>query len=130
MNILPHKKDTSLKAQKKLKANIGKTNTGIKTKKWFYAVLLILPFLFFILLEISLQMFDYGYNTKQWLMLAEESLLSIQISQRYFNNVSFAPITSEDVLINKKQIHLEFFVIGGHVPLGFLTCQWDLSHVI
>ncbi|MCB0749216.1 MAG: SGNH/GDSL hydrolase family protein, partial [Ignavibacteriae bacterium] len=114
-------KDTSLKAQKKLKANIGKTNTGIKTKKWFYAVLLILPFLFFILLEISLQMFDYGYNTKQWLDAGGgKFIINPDISKRYFNNVSFAPITSEDVFDQQKKTNsFRVFVIGGSSAAGF-----------
>ncbi|MCB0747533.1 MAG: hypothetical protein KDC90_08720, partial [Ignavibacteriae bacterium] len=44
---------------------------AIKIPKWFYAVLILLPIVFLILLELLLRNINYGYDFTQWIDAGE-----------------------------------------------------------
>ncbi|MCU0415079.1 MAG: hypothetical protein MUE91_11880 [Ignavibacteriaceae bacterium] len=55
---------------------MNKTEENKKTRKtkspfWFYMILILIPILFFVLLEIILRIFNYGRNDDQWIKITE-----------------------------------------------------------
>jgi tetratricopeptide (TPR) repeat protein len=123
---LIYKKPNSKSQLQKEKVETGIANEFVsqKTKttpKWFYAVLIILPIIFFILLEISLRIFNYGYNTQQWVDAgSNQYIINPEIAKRYFNNINYLPTTSEDVFDKqKKQNAFRVFILGGSSAAGY-----------
>ena len=56
-----------------------------KYPKWFIIVLILIPVLFFVLLEFSLRFFNYGYDNRQWISGTDgELFLNPEIAKRYF----------------------------------------------
>ena len=92
-----------------------------KTPKWFYAILVIIPVVFLILLEILLRVFNYGYDDRQWVDAGGEKLvINPEIGKRYFNNISFVPKTIEDTFDKvKKENAFRVFVLGGSSAEGY-----------
>ncbi len=92
-----------------------------KFPKWFYGILVLIPFVLLILLEISLRIFNYGYNTHQWVDAGDGKLvINPEIGKRYFNNINFVPKTIEDVFDQvKKENTFRVFVLGGSSAEGY-----------
>ena len=92
-----------------------------KTPKWFYAILVIIPIVFLILLEIILRAFNYGYDDRQWIDAGGGKLvINPEIGKRYFNNISFVPKTIEDTFDKvKKGDAFRVFVLGGSSAEGY-----------
>lgn len=92
-----------------------------KAPKWFYAVLVVLPFIFFIALEIFLRIINYGYNFDQWVDAGQEKyIINPNIGRRYFSSGDFNPNTIEDVFDQHKKINsFRVFVLGGSSAQGF-----------
>ncbi len=92
-----------------------------KIPKWFYAILVIIPIVFLILLEIALRVFNYGYDDRQWVDAGGGKLiLNPEIGKRYFNNINFAPKTIEDTFDKvKKENTFRVFVLGGSSAEGY-----------
>ena len=69
---------------------ITKTD-GKKPPKWFYLVLLLIPVIFFVLLEIVLQILNYGNEYKVFVPLAKSQpdklFFDHEITQKYFTNL-------------------------------------------
>ena len=56
-----------------------------KTPKWFYAVLILLPIIFLILLEIFLRIINYGYNFQQWVDAGDgKYIINPEIGKKYY----------------------------------------------
>ncbi len=96
-------------------------NVASHKNKWFFMVLILIPILFFILLELSLRFFNYGYDTHQWVNAGEGKLvINPSIAQRYFHNIKSPPKTSEDVFDKQKKINsFRVFVLGGSSAAGY-----------
>ncbi len=92
-----------------------------KTPKWFYAVLILLPFIFLIVLEIFLRVINYGYNFDQWVNVVEgKYVINPDIGRKYFTTGAFNPTTSEDEFdIHKNANSFRVFVLGGSSAEGF-----------
>lgn len=89
--------------------------------KWFFAVLILIPVLFFVILELSLRIFSYGYDTSQWVDAGSgKYIINPDLSKRYFNNVGFVPSTTEDVFDKqKKKNSYRIFILGGSSAAGY-----------
>ncbi len=92
-----------------------------KIPKWYYAILVIIPIIFLILLELSLRIFNYGYDTRQWVDAGEgKIIINPEIGKRYFNNINFVPKTIEDTFDKvKKENAFRVFVLGGSSAEGY-----------
>jgi len=65
-----------------------------KTPFYFYLILIFLPILFFVLLELGLRLFGYGFNYEQWEVAAEGKLmLNQEIAKRYFYETTTIPMS-------------------------------------
>ncbi len=100
--------------------NIIKNKDNYKNK-WFFVILILIPILFFIILELSLQFFNYGYDTHQWVDAGNgEYVINPDIAKRYFNNIKSLPKTSEDIFDQQKKINsFRVFVLGGSSAAGY-----------
>jgi len=92
-----------------------------KNPLWFYAVLFLIPFLLIILLELALQLTNYGKDLKQWEEITEDKLiLNPDIGARYFSNVKNYPHSNHDPFDKiKKENSFRIFIFGGSTTAGF-----------
>ena len=92
-----------------------------QTPKWFFAVLILIPVIFFIVLELSLRLFSYGKDLPQWVDANRgKYLINPDVAFRYFNQVKNIPTTIEDVFDQqKKKDAFRVFVMGGSSAAGF-----------
>ncbi len=104
-----------------------KTNTTEKKSRlknpprYFYLVTILIPFLFFFLLEIGLRIFHYGFDTDQWVHVTDEKLmLNPDIARRYFHTLRNLPTSNNDVFdAEKKQNAFRVFVLGESSGAGY-----------
>ena len=96
-------------------------DSGKKTPKWFYAVLVLLPIIFLIVLEIFLRVINYGYNFDQWVKVGEgKYVINPNIGKKYFTSGEFNPTTNGDYFdIHKKANSFRVFVLGESSAEGF-----------
>ena len=94
---------------------------GKKPPKWFYAVLVLLPIIFFVILEIFLRIVNYGNNYDQWVDVGEgKYVINSIIGKKYFSSGDFNPSASEDEFdIHKKANAFRIFVLGESSAEGF-----------
>jgi tetratricopeptide (TPR) repeat protein len=109
--------DFSRKSQTKL----SNKNTNKKHPFYFYLILIAIPVIFFILLEISLRIFGYGYNNEQWIEVSEGKLiLNPEIARRYFHKTQSLPYSNQEVFDAIKQKNsYRIFVMGESSAAGF-----------
>jgi len=135
MNISRDKKNQILAERKKLsvhelskKYNLPKNEIkrilevqGRKPPKWFSIVLVLIPILFFVLLEISLRVFDYNYDLREWVTTSDgKYIINPDVGKRYFSDIKFNPTTTEDVFDQQKEINsFRVFVLGGSSAAGY-----------
>jgi len=88
---------------------------------WFYIFLVIIPVIFFVLLETGLRIFDYGRNDDQWIAVTEtKQMLNPDIGGRYFFNTKNFPQSNNEAFdIIKKKDAFRIFVLGGSSAAGF-----------
>jgi len=99
----------------------NKKTEKVKNPFWFYLIIILIPILFFILLEIGLRVFDYGRNDDQWISITEtKQMLNPDIGGRYFfNTKNFPQSNNETFDIIKKKDAFRVFVLGGSSAAGF-----------
>ena len=92
-----------------------------KTPFYFYIILLCLPIIFFVLLELGLRLFGYGFNNEQWEVAAEGKLmLNQEVAKRYFYETTTIPMSNQDVFdVEKKPNAFRVFVMGGSSAAGY-----------
>ncbi len=104
-------------------SNSGKNQSNRKTKSpfWFYIILLLIPIIFFVLLEIILRIIDYGGNDDQWIKINDtKQMLNPDIAGRYFFNTKDLPQSNNDAFdIIKRENAFRVFVMGGSSAQGF-----------
>jgi len=105
---------------------LNKTEENKKIRKtkspfWFYLILILIPVLFFVLLEIFLRVFNYGRNDDQWIKITEtKQMLNPDIAGRYFFNTEDLPQSNNDAFdIVKRENSFRVFVMGGSSAQGF-----------
>ena len=102
-------------------SNSDKTKTKRKYPFWYYLVIIFIPFIFFVLLEISLRIFNYGRDNNQWIKVTETmQMLNPDVAIRYFFNIKDLPQSNNDAFdIIKKKNAFRVFVMGGSSAAGF-----------
>jgi Tetratricopeptide repeat len=89
--------------------------------KVFYVVSLLIPVLFFILLEAALRVFNYGYDYTQWVNPAKGLyVLNPDIAHKYFHDMQTVPYSIGDVFDEvKKPNGFRAFVLGESSGAGY-----------
>lgn len=92
-----------------------------KTPKWFYLVMIMIPIVFIVILELSLQLFNYGKDIPQWVDAHRgKYIMNPEVAYRYFNQVKNIPTTIEDVFDQQKKNNaFRVFVLGESSAAGF-----------
>ena len=108
-------------SRKKIKQVQSEKDVKKQTPKWFFIVLILIPIIFFILLELSLRFFDYGKDIPQWVDARRgKYIINPEVAFRYFNQVENIPTTIEDVFDQQKKNNaFRVFVLGGSSAAGF-----------
>ena len=101
------------------KQNIEKVNSP--TRKIFYPVLILIPIIFFILLETGLRIFNYGYDYTQWVNPTKgQYVLNPDIGHKYFYNIDNVPYSNQDIFDEiKKPNTFRVFVLGESAGAGY-----------
>ena len=107
----------------KKKINQVQSPKGVRKQapKWFFIMLILIPVIFFILLELSLRLFDYGKDIPQWVDARRgKYIINPEVAFRYFNQVENIPTTIEDIFDQQKKNNaFRVFVLGGSSAAGF-----------
>lgn len=89
----------------------------------FYTIALILPVLFFLLLEGLLRVFDYGDSYPLFVEDENSALYfkqNTEFAKRYFNNLEEVPHSAYDVFLKQKTPQMfRVFVLGASSAAGF-----------
>lgn len=97
-------------------------SAGGKQTPWlFYAVVILFPIVFFVLLELGLRIFNYGYDYTEWVSpIKGEYMLNPQIAHKYFYNMEDVPRSDADLFdIVKKPNAFRVFVLGESAAAGY-----------
>lgn len=80
-----------------------------------------IPVVFFILLELSLRLFGYGFDNSQWVNATKgKILLNPEVARRYFFSTQNLPYSNQDVFdAVKKKNAFRVFVMGGSSAAGY-----------
>ncbi len=92
-----------------------------KTPKIFYVFLILIPILFIGALELSLHLFNYGYNTKTWVEVRPGRMgLNPEFARRYFYNTKSVPKSIQDTFLKDKPSNsFRVFILGGSSAAGY-----------
>jgi lysophospholipase L1-like esterase len=96
-------------------------STKRRSPTWFYLILILIPVLFFVILEMFLVLINYGIDDDQWIKLTEtEQMLNPDVARRYFLNTKDVPQSNNDAFdIVKRENTFRVFVLGGSSAQGF-----------
>ncbi|MDP4173933.1 MAG: hypothetical protein Q8933_08195 [Bacteroidota bacterium] len=94
----------------------GKVNT-----KLFYLVMILIPVLFFVLLESSLRIFNYGIDTREWIPATYNKIvMNPQIGHRYFYTTKGIPYPNPETFDKVKgENTYRVFVLGESSAAGY-----------
>lgn len=94
---------------------------GKPVPKSFYFILILLPVLFFSLLEFGLRIFNYGDDYSQWVEVTPTKMgLNPDIGRKYFQSTNALPESIQDVFDKeKKENAFRVFVLGGSSAAGY-----------
>lgn len=106
------------------KGKIDKPALEKKPPKWFYAVPFVIPVIFFILLEVSLRVINYGLDFTQFKVVSDyypdKLFLNPDIPYKYFFNIQTAPSVLPDGFDKeKKDDAFRVFLLGGSSAAGW-----------
>jgi tetratricopeptide (TPR) repeat protein len=92
--------------------------------KWFYAVPILIPILFFIILELMLRAFNYGNDYTLFKSISgyypDKLFINPDIARKYFSNLKNIPAPVDDAFDKiKKNNAFRIFVLGGSSVEGF-----------
>ncbi len=95
-----------------------------KPPKWFYLILILIPVLFFVLLELALRAFDYGHDFTVFKSVtdyhSDKLFLNPEIPYKYFYGTRSVPSALPDGFDKvKKQNTFRIFVLGGSSTAGW-----------
>ena len=128
-----YKKQTARQLAKALRVDIADVEAYIETlsapldprkQRMFTILLIAIPFLFILLLELGLQIFQYGGNLNLFLS-GEGDIrgyyhLNPDVGKRYFFMQQSVPAPSKDLLRKEKGKNtFRIFVLGGSTTAGF-----------
>ncbi len=104
------------------KTSITEKKSKLKNpSRYFYVITILIPFLFFILLEFGLRLFGYGVSTEQWVPATENKLLlNPDIARRYFHTIRNIPISNQEVFDKEKKPNaFRVFILGESSGAGY-----------
>jgi len=89
--------------------------------KWFNILLIVIPILFFVLLEAGLRMFNYGKDDRIWIDISQDmQILNPEIGCRYFFTTKNLPFSVESFIYKeKKENSFRVFVLGASSAAGY-----------
>lgn len=92
--------------------------------KWFYLILFLIPVLFFVLLELGLRAFDYGYDFTVFKVVTDyhpdKLFLNPEIPYKYFYGTRSVPSALPDGFDKEKKPNaFRIFVLGGSSTAGW-----------
>ena len=89
--------------------------------KWFYASLIVIPILFFVLLEVGLRIFNYGNDNRVWIDISKDmQILNPELGFRYFFSTKNIPFSVESFIYKeKKENSFRIFVVGASSAAGY-----------
>lgn len=101
-----------------------KASTRPENKKhpfYFYAIIILIPILFFICLEFTLRFFNYGFSNEQWVSVTSDKLmLNPEVARRYFHTTKNLPFSIQDLFNkDKKQNAFRIFILGESSGAGY-----------
>ncbi len=116
--------------KKQKPSDIKKKNETVKiqspkpTPKWFYTIAVLIPFIFFILLELFLKIINYGHSYNIFIPESkshpERLVLNPGIAQKYFSNLTHFPTpNSGSFEKDKKDNFFRVFVLGESTVQGY-----------
>ena len=113
-----------LKIDIELLEDFKKSIQNKNTPKWFYAVLILIPILFFILLEGGLRLFNYGKDYTTFIQTTDDFpdllFFNPDIPYKYFSNISKVPSVFPDGFEKvKSDSTFRIFVMGGSSTAGW-----------
>lgn len=103
---------------------------------YFYLLTLLIPVLFFVLLEMGLRVASYGEVVPQWVQPSKDFpdylMLNPEIARRYFRNLRRPPTPHYDGFRkNKSDKTYRVFIMGGSSAAGFpYPVNGAFSHMI
>ncbi len=96
---------------------------SIKTHapKWFYILLIVIPILFFVLLEAGLRLFNYGNDSSVWVDISKDmQILNPELGYRYFSTTKNLPFSVESFIYKEKEENsFRIFVVGASSAAGY-----------
>ena len=89
--------------------------------KWFYISLIVIPVLFFVLLEAGLRIFNYGNDDRIWVDISQDmQILNPEIGYRYFFTTKNLPFSVESFIYKEKKGNsFRVFVVGASSAAGY-----------
>lgn len=118
----PLKKDTNQKVlTDKPSDHPEKAYKETKHKHFFYLIMFLIPILFFVGLEFSLRLFNYGKEITQWVEIAPgKFILNPDIAYRYFYSTQGIPYSNQNSFdVVKKDNSFRVFILGGSSAAGY-----------
>ena len=93
-------------------------------KRLYFFITLLLPILFFVILELGLQIFNYGDYPKLFVSTPDENSqyygINLDVGKRYFYWSSFNPTPRKDLFLKVKPKNCyRIFVLGESTTAGF-----------
>lgn len=97
------------------------SNPTVKTPFYFYLIMILIPILFFVLLEVGLRIFNYGYDFSMWGEVIEgKYILNPDAPRRYFSTVKSVPASIEDIFDKEKAPNsFRVFILGESSAAGY-----------
>ena len=118
----PLKKDTNQKVSTEKSRNLVEKASGNSQHKYlFYLIMFLIPILFFVGLEFSLRLFNYGKEITQWVEIAPGKLiLNPEVAYRYFHSTKGIPYSNQNSFdAVKKENSFRIFILGGSSAAGY-----------
>jgi len=117
---------SSKEMAKQLNVPVEEIDSFLKKNKppaptWFYILLIIIPVLFFVLLETGLRLFNYGNDDRIWVDISQDmQILNPEIGYRYFFTTKNLPFSVESFIHKeKKENGFRVFVVGASSAAGY-----------
>ncbi|MGE5683123.1 MAG: GDSL-type esterase/lipase family protein [Bacillota bacterium] len=102
--------------------SLPKKNKSEKKSPWlFYLIMVLIPVIFFVLLEAGLRIFNYGIDTTQWVAATSKKLvLNPEIAHRYFYTTKSIPYSNQEIFDKVKSDNsFRIFVLGESSAAGY-----------
>ena len=114
-----------MKVNKKRRNKNPKGQPAKPAPKWFYFIIILIPLIFFVLLEIGLRAFNYGVDLSQWVKISDKKyILNPEVARRYFYNTDNVPASNQNSFdIIKKGNAFRVFILGGSSAAGYPFIQ-------